>query len=830
MQIFRIMNNPEITIRKIRHRSNINDSLFLDTYSKLMLGDKDISESNKKSILKTAIFFLNSKDLNVEKLGYRIILRYSILFKDYRPIYDIALSRDYIPITKLIERNSDISFDLSSFSKLYINSYQDLFKIEGDGEFIYRSAGQIILNNYSYTKDNIAIIAPTSYGKSEMIFKKINSNLNKKICIIVPSKALLAQTKKALLKKDYIKDNFKKIITHPDMYKSGQDNLLAVLTQERLLRLLQKNESLVIDLLLVDEAHNLLDDDERAHLLAQVILILKKRNEELLINFYTPFLSDSKNLNIINSGIDLNSYPLSEYMKIEKFYYYNFDNSDYGLYDQFLNQTFKIKSSTNYEKDISFVFSNSSIKNIVYLNRPKSVERFSLDATKMMPDIDLSPEIEKIIKSISDFIHPDYNLITCLRSGILYHHGGIPDIVRLYIEDIYTKYDTFKFIVTTSTLLEGVNIPAEKIFILTPQKGHGHLTSSQFKNLIGRACRFREVFDPDNGKLEMLEPQIFLLNGSYSPKDFNPISFYEKKVNCEINIKDKVENPLLENSTNKETLTEKLEYLENMESGSSGLNDFRSPYSDIGKYCYSNNINDFDIISNEEQLVSNLKDYNEVVLEPIDNSDLLINAIVKIFFSNVELKDKRDNIKRLKNNEEARKFYSMFVGWRSKGTPYSVMINNFLSYWESRLLQGDTLIYLGPKWGEEKRNGYQDLYVNMRSKNKVQRINLAIAKIKEEQEFIDFNILKYLEVIKDLDLVNSDFYDQVKYGTKNKIVICMLKNGLSMELAKLLKEKYLDFLEIDLDNDIISYKLGLVKSMKDNNENGVLIFEAESNM
>ena len=41
----------------------------------------------------------------------------------------------------------------------------------------------------------------------------------------------------------------------------------------------------------------------------------------------------------------------------------------------------------------------------------------------------------------------------------------------------------------TSTLLEGVNLPADKIFVVSAKKADEQLTSFEFRNLIGRAGR-----------------------------------------------------------------------------------------------------------------------------------------------------------------------------------------------------------------------------------------------------------------------------------------------------------------------------------------------------
>lgn len=49
-----------------------------------------------------------------------------------------------------------------------------------------------------------------------------------------------------------------------------------------------------------------------------------------------------------------------------------------------------------------------------------------------------------ICDNIAEYLQPQYNLITCLRKGIIYHHGSVPDAIRIYIEDLYKETDGFK--------------------------------------------------------------------------------------------------------------------------------------------------------------------------------------------------------------------------------------------------------------------------------------------------------------------------------------------------------------------------------------------------
>ena len=84
------------------------------------------------------------------------------------------------------------------------------------------------------------------------------------------TKSLLAQTKARIVQADKLKRE--KIITHPEMYNGNEDRLVAVMTQERLLRLLQKVKNVSFDYVIIDEAHSLLHDDGRNILLASVIV------------------------------------------------------------------------------------------------------------------------------------------------------------------------------------------------------------------------------------------------------------------------------------------------------------------------------------------------------------------------------------------------------------------------------------------------------------------------------------------------------------------------------------------------------------------------------
>jgi hypothetical protein len=409
----------------------------------------------------------------------------------------------------------------------------------------------------------------------------------------------------------------------------------------------------------------------------------------------------------------------------------------------------------------------------------------------------------------------------------------MPELIRLYVESLFNENQSLEFIITSSTLLEGINIPAEKIFLFSAMKGRRLLSKSQFKNLIGRINRFSEIFNPESGNLSLLEPNIYVVKSNYSHQKRNIEKFLSDRAKTEIEIEDEINNILLKdenglNSNEKTELKETLEYLENIEPNSTDLEGVIYVQSEIAKLCYQNNIYDFDIKDNEPNLIVNLNLYRENNISEISDANELLSAINSIFIQNIDLKE--DSFKRLENLK-ARNFYSMILTWRSESASFKEMIGSFLAYWNSLSNEQLGSIYIGEKWGEKTREVWKKLFVDLTLKNNSQRVNLAILKIKEEQDYIEFNILKYIEILFELELVEEDYYEKIKYGTSDKKIITLLKNGFSLELAKCLTQDiYTSLISINTLNDEVIFRTEIIHTMEENEENKILIFEVKYHM
>ena len=168
----------------------------------------------------------------------------------------------------------------------------------------------------------------------------------------------------------------------------------------------------------------------------------------------------------------------------------------------------------------------------------------------------------------------------------------------------------------------------------------------------------------------------------------------------------------------------------------------------------------------------------------------------------------------------------MFLDWRIKNTSLNQMIYSFLKYWKGLLSDGtkETFVYVG-RWGDVIRGGVRPLWTDIRYKSDEELINLAIVRIKEEQDYLDNVLIKYVEVLNDLKLLDEKLYLLIKYGTDDNRIITCTKNGISLSLAKILIDQYAEYINVDCNNDTVLFRKDIIDRMKEQGENEVLLCE-----
>ncbi|HFU3803145.1 TPA: DNA helicase, partial [Streptococcus suis] len=102
----------------------------------------------------------------------------------------------------------------------------------------------------------------------------------------------------------------RKIIIYDQNYDSESDSrVLAIITQERGLRLLEQN--MIFDSLYIDEAHELFSFDfgkklsNRSVLLTRLIRISRELNSEINVYYFSPIIQDVNSLQLKNDHVDI---------------------------------------------------------------------------------------------------------------------------------------------------------------------------------------------------------------------------------------------------------------------------------------------------------------------------------------------------------------------------------------------------------------------------------------------------------------------------------------------------------------------------------------------
>lgn len=138
----------------------------------------------------------------------------------------------------------------------------------------------------------------------------------------------------------------------------------------------------------------------------------------------------------------------------------------------------------------------------------------------------------------------------------------------------------------------------------------------------------------------------------------------------------------------------------------------------------------------------------------------------------------------------------------------------------------ENLVYVG-KWGDETRYGYNKFWTRINTKSKEQLINLAIVRLKEEYDFIDNELIKYIEVLFENNVLSTGFYELLKYGTNNQNEILLINFGFAFDLIILLR-KYVKYINFNYNEKEVSINKNILKKMLINKENTILINELKN--
>ena len=345
--------------------------------------------------------------------------------------------------------------------------------------------------------------APTSLGKSfvmQMFIKnKIISDEKKNYAIIVPSRALISEVSKSLARElgTLLFDKNYKIVNSAGAtaLENNSSNFIFVMTPERLLYLLILRSGIQIDYLFIDEAQKIIKKDGRSTFYYQIVGILSQTRQTHIVfsspNIPNPevylqmvhgnLLDDSSRLRTMFSPVCQEKMLVD--LKRKQCFMYDDHNEELLGIGQFDGGLIDLIGQLGKEK-----------RNIVYFgSKNKVVEYAKKYADTLSPIAD--PELHDLAEYIRQTIHKDYYLADLVEKGVAYHNGALPSPIRSRIEDLFKKQDDahgIKTLFCTSTLLEGVNLPADNLFIADyTNGGNPPMSGVEFRNLMGRVGRIQ---------------------------------------------------------------------------------------------------------------------------------------------------------------------------------------------------------------------------------------------------------------------------------------------------------------------------------------------------
>jgi hypothetical protein len=142
----------------------------------------------------------------------------------------------------------------------------------------------------------------------------------------------------------------------------------------------------------------------------------------------------------------------------------------------------------------AYFFTKTEDSSIVYCNEPSAADRVALEIAETIQDELGDEELDDLASFLRQEVHHLYRLAALVRKGVAFHYGNIPQIIRGRIEELLRDRKV-RFICCTSTLLQGMNLPAKNIFVEDPKKGRGRsMQKGDFWNLVGRAGRLAKEF------------------------------------------------------------------------------------------------------------------------------------------------------------------------------------------------------------------------------------------------------------------------------------------------------------------------------------------------
>ena len=387
----------------------------------------------------------------------------------------------YSPLVNHLIRETGLYPYIKSETAIWQDQYIfEIFKVDIGRSKVTLHREQSALLKGLIDGEDIAVSAPTSFGKSFVIDAFIKIKKPNNVVIIVPTIALMDETRRRLYKK--FSDEYK-IITNTGI-ELDKKNIL-IFPQERALKYASQLET--IDLLVIDEFYKASStfDKERSAALIRAIMNLSKIAQQRY--YLAPNIST----------IEKNTFTKDM----------NFQKLDFNTVCLEKHDVYKEIGDDEEKKSnfiVKFLNSNQNSKTLMYAGTYKEIEKLCNIIQKKIQD-DETPK--PLLKNFKDWLSTNYDpswsltKLVLKRTGI--HNGQLHRSLSQLQIKLFDEKEGLDNLISTSSIIEGVNTAAENVVIWRNFNGRKKLNDFSYKNIIGRGGRMFKHFI---GKIYILEP------------------------------------------------------------------------------------------------------------------------------------------------------------------------------------------------------------------------------------------------------------------------------------------------------------------------------------
>lgn len=368
-----------------------------------------------------------------------------------------------------------INYATASWSDRYL---VEAFSVDsGGGHRITLHREQSSLLKRLVGGEDMALSAPTSFGKSFIIDSYISIKQPKNVLIIVPTIALADEMRRRLLRKFGEKY---RLITCTDSKPSEEFNIF-IFPQERAISYSDSMPSL--DLLVVDEFYkaSLTHDKERSASLIRAILKFSERAKQRY--FLAPNISA------------LADNPFTFGMSFVKLDFNTVFLEKHEIYKQIGSDAEKKAAC------LTAIVKDAKGKTLVYAGTYSGIAEVS---TLLLDTIDRRERVllDAFRIWLARSYGPNWALPRLVSRGIGVHNGQLHRSLSQIQIKLFEDRDGLDVLVSTSSIIEGVNTSAENVVLWKNKNGQSRLTDFEYRNIIGRSGRMFKHFI---GKVYILE-------------------------------------------------------------------------------------------------------------------------------------------------------------------------------------------------------------------------------------------------------------------------------------------------------------------------------------